>query len=128
MGQTPEEEFLGKGGRIARRHSQYETRPEQIEMAKAVSEAIQAGKHLMVEAGTGVGKSFGYLVPALLASTADPDDKKRVLVSTNTISLQEQLISKDIPFLRSLWPQEFSAVLVKDTPRSFRSTFGSTAA
>ena len=113
MGQTPEEEFLGKGGRIARRHSQYETRPEQIEMAKAVSEAIQAGKHLMVEAGTGVGKSFGYLVPALLASTADPDDKKRVLVSTNTISLQEQLISKDIPFLRSLWPQEFSAVLVK---------------
>ena len=72
--------------------------------------AIERPGHLVVEAGTGVGKSFAYLVPAIQAAA---DTKKKVVVSTHTIALQEQLLSKDIPFLRSVMPQEFSAVLVK---------------
>jgi ATP-dependent DNA helicase DinG len=102
--------ILGPGGAIARRLPSYEHRPEQLAMAAAVARAIEGPGHLVVEAGTGVGKSFAYLVPAIQA-TADP--KKKVVVSTHTIALQEQLLHKDIPFLRSVMPQEFSAVLVK---------------
>lgn len=79
-------------------------------MAEAVAGAIDGGRHLMVEAGTGVGKSFAYLVPAILAAA---ELGKKVVVSTHTISLQEQLLDKDIPFLRAVMPVEFSAVLVK---------------
>lgn len=70
--------------------------------------------HLCVEAGTGVGKSFAYLAPAILAAT-NPDGGKppRIVISTHTISLQEQLIRKDLPLLNSVIPREFSAVLVK---------------
>jgi ATP-dependent DNA helicase DinG len=103
--------ILGPGGAIARELGSYEPRGQQIAMAKAVAEAIARPEHLMVEAGTGVGKSFAYLVPAILAATADKDC--RVVVATHTISLQEQLISKDIPFLQRIMPQPFSAVLVK---------------
>jgi ATP-dependent DNA helicase DinG len=103
--------ILGPTGIIAKRLSQYETRPQQLEMAEGVAAAIDGKHHLMVEAGTGVGKSFAYLVPAILAATADKTCK--VVVSTHTISLQEQLVRKDIPFLASVMPQEFSAVLVK---------------
>jgi ATP-dependent DNA helicase DinG len=106
------EEILGPSGRIARRLSHYESRPEQLAMARRVHAAIEERSSLVVEAGTGVGKSFAYLVPALLTATR-AHENRRVVVSTNTISLQEQLIRKDIPFLRSLWPEEFSAVLVK---------------
>jgi ATP-dependent DNA helicase DinG len=105
-------DILGPNGRVARRLKDYEARPQQLAMAEAIDQAIHAEQPLMVEAGTGVGKSFAYLVPALLAATQG-SDCKRVLVSTNTISLQEQLVDKDIPFLRSIWPEEFSAVLVK---------------
>jgi ATP-dependent DNA helicase DinG len=101
---------LGPGGKISALLAGYETRDEQLRMAKAVPEAIESGTHLMVEAGTGVGKSFAYLVPAILAAT---DMGKRVVVSTRTINLQNQLIAKDIPFLRAAMPQEFQAVLVK---------------
>ena len=101
---------LGPGGAVARRLNAYESRPEQLAMAEAVARAIEGGKHLMVEAGTGVGKSFAYLVPAILAATAS---KKKVVVSTHTISLQEQLLEKDLPFLRAVMPEEFTAVLVK---------------
>jgi ATP-dependent DNA helicase DinG len=96
-------------------------------MAEAVSKAFSQGHHLVVEAGTGVGKSFAYLVPAILHATEnqaevvrnadDPDDKRkprrRVIISTHTISLQEQLLTKDLPLLNSVIPREFSAVLVK---------------
>ena len=88
-------------------------------MADAVAAAINAKEHLVVEAGTGVGKSFAYLVPAILAATEPQDDDKapqkplRVVISTHTISLQEQLIRKDLPLLNSVIPREFSAVLVK---------------
>lgn len=113
--------ILGAGGRIAARMKQYEPRRQQLEMANAVHDALTAGEHLVAEAGTGTGKSFAYLVPAVLHATESPiietdDGKKRyprVLISTHTISLQEQLIAKDIPLLNSIIPREFSSVLVK---------------
>jgi ATP-dependent DNA helicase DinG len=103
--------ILGPDGAIARRLSNYEARPQQLDMAEAVARAIADPGHLMVEAGTGVGKSFAYLVPAILAAAGKKDF--RVVVSTHTISLQEQLIRKDIPFLKTVMPQDFHAVLVK---------------
>jgi ATP-dependent DNA helicase DinG len=110
-------EILGPSGRIAARLNSYEQRPEQLAMAEAVEAAIANKHHLLVEAGTGVGKSFAYLVPAILASAGgEPKEgqpRRRVVISTHTISLQEQLIRKDIPFLRSVIPVEFTAVLVK---------------
>lgn len=119
--------ILGPGGRIAARLKNYEHRPQQLAMADAVARALAEGRHLVVEAGTGVGKSFAYLTPAILHATqaegnlAAPtfDDesqdapKRRVVVSTHTISLQEQLLAKDLPLLKSVIPREFSAVLVK---------------
>src|SRR3954471_16577115 len=102
--------ILGPGGAIARRLHPYEPRAEQMAMADAVADAIANFSHLMVEAGTGVGKSFAYLVPAIQAAA---EDGKKVVISTHTISLQEQLLQKDLPFLRAVMPQEFSAVLVK---------------
>lgn len=103
-------DILGRNGAIARRLGErYEERPQQLEMAAAVDAALRDGKHLLVEAGTGVGKSFAYLVPAIHAVAR----KKRVVISTHTISLQEQLIEKDIPLLRSVCDSEFTAVLVK---------------
>jgi ATP-dependent DNA helicase DinG len=103
--------ILGPDGAIARQLKNYEARPQQLEMAEAVARAIARRHHLMVEAGTGVGKSFAYLVPAIQAALADKDC--RVVVSTHTISLQEQLIHKDIPFLQSVMPEPFEALLVK---------------
>jgi ATP-dependent DNA helicase DinG len=103
--------ILGPDGTVARRLNNYEPRPQQLQMADSVAAAIADKRHLMVEAGTGVGKSFAYLVPAILAAAADKDCK--VIVSTHTISLQEQLVRKDIPFLQGVMPQEFRAVLVK---------------
>lgn len=112
-------DILGPTGSISRRLSRYENRPQQLAMAEAVAKAIRKRHHLVVEAGTGVGKSFAYLVPAILAATAaegfDDKDKRplRIVISTHTISLQEQLIQKDLPLLNSVIPREFSAVLVK---------------
>jgi ATP-dependent DNA helicase DinG len=103
--------ILGPDGTIAQRLPNYEPRPQQLEMAEAVAEAIADRHHLMVEAGTGVGKSFAYLVPALQAAAGRKDF--RVVVSTHTISLQEQLVRKDLPFLASVLPQPFTATLVK---------------
>jgi ATP-dependent DNA helicase DinG len=103
-------DILGPDGTIARRLASYETRPQQLAMAEAVAAAFDAGKHLIIEAGTGVGKSFAYLVPAIERVLAHGG---RVAVSTHTIALQEQLIHKDIPFLRTVLGDKFSAVLVK---------------
>lgn len=105
------EDILGPQGAIARRLGQrYEHRPQQIELAQAIEEAVEKKLHLLAEAGTGVGKSFAYLVPIIDWAVRN---KKRVVVSTHTISLQEQLIEKDIPLIRAVMPAEFSAVLVK---------------
>lgn len=108
--------ILGPEGRIADRLPKYEHRPEQLQMAQAVESAIAGKRHLLVEAGTGVGKSFAYLVPAILAAANRPASsgrKRPIIISTQTISLQEQLIHRDIPFLNAVLPVEFSAVLVK---------------
>src|SRR5271154_7184161 len=108
---TTLQNILGPDGAIARRLGQnYEHRPQQLEMAEAVTAAFTEGHHLLVEAGTGVGKSFAYLLPAIDYAVKN---KKRVVISTHTISLQEQLIEKDIPLIQSVYPDEFSAVLVK---------------
>src|SRR3954470_12867861 len=105
------EDILAPEGAIARRLAErYEFRPQQIEMATAVGEALQSGEHLLVEAGTGGGKSVAYLLPAIDYAVKQ---KKRIVISTHTINLQEQLIEKDIPLLQSVYPDEFSAVLVK---------------
>ena len=101
---------LGPDGLVARSLKGYEHRPEQIAMAEAVDRAFRAGRHLVVEAGTGVGKSFAYLVPAIHLATRE---KRRVLLSTYTISLQEQLVEKDLPLLAKALGLEFRAVLVK---------------
>ena len=104
-------DILGPDGSIARRlGDRYEHRPQQLQMAEAVAAAFEDGHHLLVEAGTGVGKSFAYLLPAIDYAVKH---KKRVVVSTHTISLQEQLIEKDIPLLAAVYPDEFTAVLVK---------------
>lgn len=116
--------ILGPGGSIARRLSRYEQRPQQLELAEAVSQALSSNQHLVAEAGTGVGKSFAYLVPAILHATADQSEEvseeagdgrhgRRIVVSTHTISLQEQLLDKDLPLLNSVIPREFTSVLVK---------------
>ena len=104
-------DILGPTGAIARRLGKaYEHRPQQLEMAAAVADALRGGHHLLAEAGTGVGKSFAYLLPAIEYAVTQ---KKRVIISTHTISLQEQLIEKDIPLIRAVYPEEFTAVLVK---------------
>src|SRR5947207_12748805 len=74
----------------------FEYRPQQQQMAVAVARALEDGEHLAVEAGTGVGKSLAYLIPAILFAVAN---KKKAIVSTHTINLQEQLIEKDLPML-----------------------------
>jgi len=106
-------DILGPTGRIAARLERYESRPQQIAMADAVFDALGKRRHLIVEAGTGVGKSFAYLVPAILATACENPPVKRIVISTHTISLQEQLVHKDLPLLNAVIPLEFSAVLVK---------------
>jgi ATP-dependent DNA helicase DinG len=88
----------------------YEQRDEQLRMAFAVAEAYNSDKVVLVEAGTGTGKSLAYLVPSILWAVRN---NQRVVVSTNTINLQEQLIRKDLPFLARNSAFEFKAVLVK---------------
>jgi len=103
-------ELLGPTGCIAGKLPDFEERPEQLRMAFAVAEAFNKGQLAVVEAGTGTGKSLAYLVPALLWARSNHE---RVVVSTRTINLQEQLIRKDLPFLRRATGIEFHAVLVK---------------
>lgn len=98
------------GGPIDRALTGYEERPEQLRMALAVAECFNQDAVALIEAGTGTGKSLAYLVPAVLRALAA---KERVVVSTNTINLQDQLIRKDIPFLRRASGLEFTAELVK---------------
>ena len=103
-------EVFGPEGLIARAHPEYEYRPGQIEMAGAVMRAFEEKRHLIVEAGTGTGKTLAYLVPAVAAALGG---NGRVIVSTGTKNLQEQLMEKDIPFLQSVLPKPFSATYMK---------------
>jgi ATP-dependent DNA helicase DinG len=146
---TTPDELLSPGGRLAARLAGWESRPQQMAMANLIAEAIANRQHAIIEAGTGTGKSLAYLVPAVLAATADQvegdaasssagfpsvneseadDDAddgggaaaspaagrpRRIVISTHTIALQEQLVTKDIPLVAAVMPREFSAVLVK---------------
>jgi ATP-dependent DNA helicase DinG len=103
-------EHFGPNGELARRMPGYEHRPQQMQMMALVANAFNQDRIAVAEAGTGTGKSFAYLAPAIAWAQAN---KKRVVVSTNTINLQEQLISKDVPELRARLGWEFRAVLVK---------------
>ncbi len=103
-------DWLTTDGPVARGMAAYEPRPQQREMAAAIARAFSENRHLAVEAGTGVGKTFAYLLPAIEQITSH---NRRVVVSTHTIALQEQLIRKDIPFLQQALGVEFHAELVK---------------
>jgi ATP-dependent DNA helicase DinG len=88
----------------------FEYRAEQQRMAGAVARTIETGGHMVIEAGTGVGKSLAYLVPAALHAVRT---KRKAVISTHTIALQEQLMFKDIPLVQKIVPDEFEAVLLK---------------
>jgi DNA polymerase-3 subunit epsilon/ATP-dependent DNA helicase DinG len=103
-------DYLEPGGGLARLQPGYEHRSQQIRMTRAVAEALSSGKHLLVEAGTGTGKSMAYLIPSFLWAVRNG---RRVVVSTNTINLQDQLIRKDIPLLQRLLGEEVRAAVLK---------------
>ncbi len=94
------------GGLLASSLEDYEDRPEQKKMAAAVAGAIEAGRNIIVEAGTGTGKTLAYLVPAILSG-------RQIVISTGTRNLQEQVFFKDIPFLKKRLKGRFSAVMLK---------------
>ena len=102
-------EFFSNGGKLGKAKG-YESRPGQAKMAERVAEIIEDRKHLVVEAGTGTGKSLAYLVPAAYAAQ---ELGKKAIISTYTIHLQEQLFGKDVPIVQSLVPFEFTAALLK---------------
>ena len=100
------EEVFGPGGLIAQHHPNYEYRPGQVEMAEAVNNILKDGGTALIEAGTGTGKTLAYLIPALAAG-------RRVLVSTATKNLQEQLHKKDVPFLQQIIPRQLRVTCMK---------------
>jgi len=101
--------FFSENGPLSKARN-FEFRPQQQEMAARVAQALEEERHLVVEAGTGVGKSLAYLVPAILFAL---ERHKKAIVSTHTINLQEQLLDKDIPILKKVLPVEFEAALMK---------------
>jgi len=102
--------MLGEEGNFSRAFPDYEYREQQVEMVAAVAEAFNQGEHLIVEAGTGTGKSVGYLLPAAFWAH---ENERPVVVSTNTINLQDQLIHKDLPQLQRLLPFKLRATVLK---------------
>lgn len=102
--------ILQYGGPFSKYFKSYEYRPEQMEMLQAVTSALSNGQHLMVEAGTGTGKSFAYLIPSAVWAI---QNNTRVVISTNTINLQDQLINKDIPDLRNALNLDLRATVLK---------------
>jgi len=102
--------LLDSDGAFARRFPGYEHRPQQIEMLRAVAHALDKSRHMLVEAPTGVGKSLAYLIPAVHWAV---QNSERVVISTNTINLQEQLYHKDLPDLAEVLPLNFRAAVLK---------------
>src|SRR5436190_9362677 len=103
------ESIFSPNGLLAKAKN-FERRPQQQAMAAAVARALEEERHLVVEAGTGVGKSLAYLVPAVLFAL---EQQKKAIISTHTINLQEQLLYKDIPILQKVLPETFEATLIK---------------
>ncbi len=99
------ESLFGTDGPIGRELGGYEIRRQQLQMLRAVGDSLMGGVHLVVEAGTGVGKSLAYLTPAVYFAVQNGE---RVIVSTNTKNLQEQLFLKDVPFLERVLDVDFS--------------------
>src|ERR1700733_10368028 len=99
-------QFFARHGTLSKWHPNYEFRAGQVEMAEAVESALADKRHLIVEAGTGTGKTLAYLVPALLSG-------KRIVVSTGTKNLQEQLFFKDIPFLQQHFDRPLQVCYMK---------------
>ncbi len=99
-------EIFGPEGLLAKRHPAYEFRRSQLEMAEIVSEAFDKHQHALIEAGTGTGKTLAYLIPAIQSG-------RRVVISTATKSLQEQLFNKDVPFLQRYFAPELKVALMK---------------
>ena len=102
--------LLEPGGAFAKQFPTYEFRPQQVKMLRAVAKAFSEGQHAMVEAGTGTGKSFAYLVPAAQWAI---QNGQRVVISTNTINLQEQLLHKDVPDVEAALKLGLKAALLK---------------
>ena len=102
--------LLDAGGPVAGAHPAYEDRPTQRDLARAITAAYNDGGLALAEAGTGTGKSVAYLIPAIEWAVRN---RERTVVSTNTINLQEQLVTKDLPFLRSALARPFRYALVK---------------
>jgi ATP-dependent DNA helicase DinG len=103
---TDIEVFFGSDGDLAKVIPGYKPRAAQVEMAEAIADAIEANRHLIAEAGTGTGKTFAYLVPAILSG-------KKVIISTGTKNLQDQLFNKDVPVIRKAMKTPFTAALLK---------------
>ena len=102
--------ILEYGGAFSQHFPEYEYRPQQVEMLRVVTQALSEGRHLMVEASTGVGKSIAYLLPSAVWAL---QNNTRVVISTNTINLQDQLIKKDIPDLRTVLNVDIQAAVLK---------------
>src|ERR1700683_5422185 len=98
--------IFGRGGLLESRHPGYEFRSSQLEMARIVEEAFSKHQHAIIEAGTGTGKTLAYLIPAIRSG-------KRIVISTATKSLQEQLFSKDIPFLQKHFAPNLKVAVMK---------------
>jgi len=104
------DEYFGENGAIHKNFGKFEVRREQYEMAKFIENSMNENKKLIVEAGTGTGKTIAYLLPTLLYAI---ENNLKVIVSTNTINLQEQLINKDIPLLKKIIDEDFNYQIVK---------------
>lgn len=108
--EEPLSAFFAPDGAFTQKLENYEHRPQQIEMLHAVSKSLNENKIAVIEAGTGTGKTLAYLLPNIVYSL---NNEERIVISTNTINLQEQLINKDIPFLQTVLKHKFEAALVK---------------
>lgn len=104
------EDLFGANGHLSKTFPNFEFRSQQLSMMKVITEALNNDQVAVIEAGTGTGKSFAYLAPSILWAL---NNKRRIVISTNTINLQEQLLNKDLPELARQMEREFKAVLVK---------------
>ena len=103
-------EYFGEKGLIKSKIEKFEIRDEQLKMSKAIEMAVNNNEKIIIEAGTGTGKTIAYLIPTLLYAI---ENNLRLIISTNTINLQEQLLNKDIPLLQRILNKEFRYTLVK---------------